>query len=73
VLQWYEPGSKSVTDKVITHPYVEEVVFLEGGLRDVTLGVEWGQGAYAYRLPGMRHGPYVAGDSGCYQFVKMVP
>jgi hypothetical protein len=73
VLQWYEPGATSVTDEIITHPYIEEVVFLEGGLKDVSLGHEWGQGAYAYRLPGMKHGPYVASTSGCYEFVKITP
>ena len=73
VLQWYEPGAKSVTDEIITHPYIEEVCFLEGGLKDVTLGQGWGQGAYAYRLPGMKHGPYVASPQGCLQFVKLVP
>ena len=73
MLQWYEPGAQSVTDEVITHTYIEEVVFLEGGLRDVSLGQEWGRGAYAYRLPGMRHGPYIASERGCYQFVKIVP
>jgi hypothetical protein len=64
MLQWYEPGAKSVIDEIITHPYVEEVIFIEGGLKDVTLGLEWGPGAYAYRLPGMKHGPYVAGSKG---------
>ena len=62
-----------MTDEIITHTYIEEVVFIEGGLRDVTLGQEWGPGAYAYRKPGMRHGPYVAhGTEGCFQFVKVV-
>ncbi|KAH8820237.1 hypothetical protein F5884DRAFT_40667 [Xylogone sp. PMI_703] len=73
VLQWYEPGAKSVTDEIITHTYIEEVVFIEGGLRDVTLGKGWGPGAYAYRYPGMKHGPYVASDKGCFQFVKCSP
>lgn len=73
VLQWYEPGAKSVTDDVITHTYIEEVVFIEGGLKDVTLGKEWGPGAYAYRYPGMKHGPYIASSQGCYQFCKFIP
>ena len=73
VLQWYEPGAVSVTDEIITHTYIEEVCFLEGGLEDVTLGQAWSQGAYAYRLPGMKHGPYKASTAGCLQFVKLVP
>jgi anti-sigma factor ChrR (cupin superfamily) len=74
VLQWYQPGAVSVTDQIITHTYVEEVVFLEGGLEDVTLQQAWSKGAYAYRHPGMRHGPYRAPrDKGCLQFVKLVP
>jgi hypothetical protein len=52
MLQWYEPGTPSVTDEIITHTYVEEVVLLEGELRDVTLGQGWGPGACAYRLRG---------------------
>jgi len=73
VLQWYEPGATSVTDEIITHTYIEEVCFIEGGLEDVTLGQGWGQGAYAYRFPGMKHGPYKASPQGCLQFVKLVP
>ncbi|KAH8692590.1 hypothetical protein BGW36DRAFT_463869 [Talaromyces proteolyticus] len=74
VLQWYEPGATSATDEVITHTYIEEVCFLEGGLEDISLGKAWGQGAYAFRLPGMRHGPYKAdGERGCLMFVKLVP
>lgn len=74
VLQYYEPGAQSAVMEVITHDYVEEVVFLRGGLRDMTLDKEWGMGAYAYRLPGMRHGPYVANEeTGVLQFVKCIP
>lgn len=73
VLQWYEPGATSATDEIITHTYIEEVCFIEGGLEDVTLGRGWSQGAYAYRLPGMKHGPYKASPQGCIMFVKLVP
>jgi anti-sigma factor ChrR (cupin superfamily) len=73
VLQWYEPGATSVTDDIITHTYIEEVCFIQGGLEDVTLGQSWSTGAYAYRLPGMKHGPYKASPQGCLQFVKLVP
>jgi hypothetical protein len=36
----------------------------------VTLGREWGPGAYAHQFPGMKYGLYVARENGCYQFVK---
>lgn len=73
VLQWYEPYAVSITDESITHAYFEEVVFIEGGLEDVTLKKAWTTGAYAFRKPGMRHGPYRASERGCLQFVKLVP
>lgn len=75
VLQWYEPHATSPnTAEAITHPYIEEVVFLRGGLEDLTLGTAWeGPGVYAYRRPGMRHGPYRAGKEGCLMFVRVVP
>jgi hypothetical protein len=73
VLQYYEPNAKSVTDEIITHPYIEEVCFIDGAMADVTLGKEWGCGAYAYRYPGMKHGPYKASSTGVLQFVKCSP
>ncbi|CAK7213018.1 hypothetical protein SBRCBS47491_001660 [Sporothrix bragantina] len=74
VLQWYEPNTTSVDPcAIITHTYIEEVCYLQGGLTDVTLGQGWGPGAYAYRLPGMKHGPYKSSPEGCLQFVKLVP
>lgn len=73
VLQWYEPHAVSITDDIITHSYVEEVCFIQGGLEDVTLGQAWSTGAYAYRYPGMKHGPYKASAAGCLQFVKLLP
>ncbi|KAJ3985483.1 hypothetical protein F5890DRAFT_1409388 [Lentinula detonsa] len=73
VIQWCEPNTKWPSDdSVITHEYIEEVIFLEGGLRDLTLQQEWGPGAYAYRLPGMKHGPYEASEKGCLEFVRCV-
>lgn len=74
VIQYYEPGTQSAMMQVITHDYIEEVIFMRGGLRDVTLGKEWGIGAYAYRLPGMEHGPYIANkETGVLQFIKCIP
>jgi hypothetical protein len=72
-LQWWEPNAVSAQTEPITHTYTEEVCTLRGGLEDVTLGEAWGIGAYAYRHPGMKHGPYRASAEGCLQFVKVVP
>ncbi|KAJ3890187.1 hypothetical protein GG344DRAFT_50124 [Lentinula edodes] len=70
---WYSPNVQWPLDNpVITHDYIEEVIFIEGGLKDLTLQREWGPGAYAYRLPGMKHGPYRAGENGCLEFVKCI-
>ncbi|KIY03434.1 uncharacterized protein Z520_00125 [Fonsecaea multimorphosa CBS 102226] len=73
VLQWHEPNAVSVTNGLITHAYVEEVCLLRGDLEDITLGQTWSTGAYAYRYPGMEHGPYKASSSGCLMFVKLSP
>lgn len=72
VLQWWEPNA-TTANTPITHPYIEEVCFLKGAQADLTLGESWGVGAYAYRNPGMEHGPYVASEEGCLMFVKVVP
>ncbi|CAG8278694.1 unnamed protein product [Penicillium salamii] len=73
VLQWWEPDTTSAQTEQITHTYIEEVCTLRGGLEDLTLGQSWGIGAYAYRQPGMKHGPYRAAKEGCLQFVKILP
>lgn len=73
VLQWWEPNTVSAQTEPITHTYTEEVCTLRGGLEDLSLGHSWGIGAYAYREPGMEHGPYRAMKEGCLQFVKVVP
>ncbi|KAJ5577964.1 uncharacterized protein N7459_006928 [Penicillium hispanicum] len=72
VLQWWEPHT-TTAGTPITHTFVEEVCFLKGGLEDLTLQQAWGVGAYAYRKPGMEHGPYRAAAEGCLMFVKAVP
>jgi hypothetical protein len=48
-------------------------MLVQGTLRDETLGQEWGVGAYAYRKPGIGHGPYKAGERGCLMFVRYGP
>ncbi|KAF2810782.1 uncharacterized protein BDZ99DRAFT_288866 [Mytilinidion resinicola] len=71
VLQYYEPHTPSITDAIITHTYTEEVVILKGSLTDVKKGITAVLGSYAFREPGMEHGPYRAGDEGVLQFVKV--
>jgi anti-sigma factor ChrR (cupin superfamily) len=73
VLQYWEPFAASPTTELITHDYIEEVIIVQGTLRDETLRQEWGVGAYAYRKPGMRHGPYKAGERGCLMLVRCEP
>ncbi|KAJ5903942.1 hypothetical protein N7504_006325 [Penicillium tannophilum] len=72
VLQWWEPNT-TTTKEPITHTFIEEVCFLQGGLEDLSLNQAWGVGAYAYRQPGMLHGPYRASSDGCLMFVKAIP
>ena len=62
-----------MTQKPLTHSYIEEIIFLDGVLEDTTTGKVWGKGVYTYRKPGMRHGPYKAGREGCLQFVRIIP
>lgn len=50
------PGVR--TTGVAVHDYHEEVVILEGGLIDRGLDEAFTAGMYAYRTPGMEHGPY---------------
>ena len=55
------------TSDVLTHDFYEEVYILEGSITDKRLGRTFSQGMYAYRTPGMKHGPWVATD-GCLTF-----
>jgi hypothetical protein len=59
----WAPGTTSGAE-IIRHEYVEEVYLLEGELTDLTLDQTFGPGDYAFRPPGMPHGPYVTG-TGC--------
>lgn len=61
----FDPGVE--THEVITHPFWEEVIILEGHLIDKTLNKEFTKGMYACRSPGMRHGPYRT-PHGCMTF-----
>ncbi|ABS05671.1 cupin domain-containing protein [Kineococcus radiotolerans] len=57
LLQRYEPGGTSGTE-VLRHEHWEEVYVLSGALTDLTSGVVATAGTYAFRPPGMPHGPY---------------
>lgn len=61
----FDPGVE--TFEVITHPFWEEVIILEGDLFDKTLNREFKKGMYACRPPGMKHGPYQT-PKGCMTF-----
>lgn len=54
----FEPGAEG--DELLEHDFYEEVYIIEGGLIDKRLGEAFTRGMYAYRTPGMEHGPYVA-------------
>lgn len=51
-------GRKSGTGEII-----------HGGGED---GDVWGKGAYAYRKPGMNHGPFRS-EGGCLMFIVIIP
>jgi hypothetical protein len=53
--------------EVLQHEFWEEVLILEGGFHDLTLGRTFRPMAYACRPPGMCHGPYHCPD-GCLAF-----
>jgi|BEDMetMinimDraft_2_1075160.scaffolds.fasta_scaffold03076_1 hypothetical protein len=58
----FEPGGK--IEKQQEHPFFEEVYIIEGTLTDLSLNKTFSKGMYAFRNPGMKHGPYVSID-GC--------
>jgi hypothetical protein len=74
-LQRWQPGARNA--KTSLHDYFEEVMLMEGDFRVVpgegTAKGEnetewWGKGAYAFRHPGMLHGPFES-RSGCLMFI----
>ncbi len=73
VLQRWEPNTVNVKANYV-HTYVEEIFLVEGDLRDVKRTPEtvWEKGAYAYRKPGMDHGPF-ASNNGCLMYVVCLP
>jgi hypothetical protein len=58
--------------RAFSHDYVEEIYLAEGDLTDTRLGRGWEKGAYAYRKPGMEHGPFKS-EKGCLMFIVCIP
>ena len=71
-LQRWQPGAVNTLSRVFTHDYVEEIYLAEGELTDTRLGKGWVKGAYAYRKPGMEHGPFKS-EKGCLMFIVCIP
>lgn len=67
-LQKWEPGARNSQSHPFVHSYIEEIYIVEGDLTDVTLGKTFEKGHYAYRKPGMEHGPFVS-EKGCLMFI----
>ncbi|WKT45635.1 hypothetical protein QSH57_010509 [Fusarium oxysporum f. sp. vasinfectum] len=70
-LQRWQPGARNQQD-IFIHDYVEEIFMVEGDLYDQNLQQGWEKGAYAYRKPGMRHGPFKS-ERGCLMFIVCIP
>ena len=70
-LQRWQPGASNKQD-IFVHDYCEEIYMVEGDLCDTRLGQSWEKGAYAYRKPGMRHGPFRS-EKGCLMFILNIP
>ncbi|KAM5347693.1 hypothetical protein ACJ41O_007517 [Fusarium nematophilum] len=70
-LQRWQPGARN-QQEVFVHDFVEEIFLVEGDLYDLHLGQGWEKGAYAYRKPGMRHGPFRS-EGGCLMFIVCIP
>ena len=71
VLQRWQPGAVN-QQEIFVHNYVEEIYLAEGDLYDLRLQQGWGKGAYAYRKPGMKHGPFKS-EKGCLMFILIIP
>ncbi|RLA94469.1 MAG: hypothetical protein DRG55_01715 [Deltaproteobacteria bacterium] len=59
------PGVR--TSEVLVHDFWEEVIILKGELVDLGKDETYGEGFYACRPPGMKHGPYFV-PRGCITF-----
>jgi hypothetical protein len=71
LLQRWQPGAANAQN-VFVHSYIEEIYIVEGDLTDTRLRQSWQTGAYAYRKPGMVHGPFASKD-GCLMFITCTP
>lgn len=71
LLQRWQPGAANV-QRIFVHEYIEEIYIIEGDLTDTRLAQSWQKGAYAYRKPGMEHGPF-ASAGGCLMFITCTP
>ncbi|KAH0495912.1 hypothetical protein TgHK011_009437 [Trichoderma gracile] len=63
LLQRWRPGAANPGATPFVHTFIEEVYIVEGDLTDRTLGQTFYKGMYAYRNPGMEHGPWEASPS----------
>jgi hypothetical protein len=78
LLQRWAPNTHNVCQDFV-HDYIEEIFIIDGQLAcddDPDRGVvggQWDQGAYAYRKPGMHHGPFRSGSDGCLMFITCTP
>ncbi|TQN71494.1 hypothetical protein CSHISOI_04072 [Colletotrichum shisoi] len=72
LLQRWQPGAANRQPSAFVHDYVEEIYLADGDLVDVRLGRRWESGAYAYRKPGMEHGPFRS-EAGCMMFILCIP
>ncbi len=61
----FEPGAE--IPNVLTHDFFEEVYIVKGVLIDKRLNKTFTEGMYAFRNPGMEHGPFVS-PTGCITF-----
>ncbi|KAL7947504.1 hypothetical protein V8C42DRAFT_317977, partial [Trichoderma barbatum] len=68
LLQRWQRGASNPASSPFVHTFVEEIYLVEGDLTDKTLGQTFYKGMYAYRNPGMEHGPW-SSESGCLMFV----
>ncbi|MDG6926644.1 MAG: cupin domain-containing protein [Nitrososphaerota archaeon] len=58
----FDAGSRM--DDILVHDFFEEFVVVDGSLTDHTLNKTFTRGAYAFRAPGLKHGPF-SSPNGC--------
>ncbi|PNP47029.1 hypothetical protein THARTR1_10534 [Trichoderma harzianum] len=68
LLQRWQPGATNLASSPFVHTFIEEIYIVEGDLTDKTLSQTFDKGMYAYRNPGMEHGPW-SSERGCLMFV----